>query len=117
MKRLAPISNLKRPATITLGVIIALILSVGQGGYFQNASFISSVEVPSSENDDQEVVMVQAVHAIASTVQHFVANALYFISELVFADEPKLLDAYLDTPYLETYLSTIFRQIISPNAP
>ena len=119
MKRKSNISAVKQISTILLGVVIAVVLGFGQTGFFNQEITKPAVEQDSNSNEDttEEVVLVQSVNAIASIAQLHISHVLYFISETILSDSPKITIDYLEKPYLETYLNIIFRQIISPNAP
>lgn len=119
MKQVSNISSTKQVITILLGIVLAFVLGVGQTGYFNKEITKPAVEQDANTDEDtaEEVVLVQAVNVIASTVQLHISHVLYFISETIFSDSPKSTVSYLEKPYLETYLNIIFRQIISPNAP
>jgi hypothetical protein len=118
MKETSTIGTTKRIGTIALGIVIAFVLGFGQGDFFNGN--IAKAETEQSTSDDEskeEVVIVQAVNAISTTVQLHVTHLLYFISENILTDGPKVDAGFFEKLSIDGYVNVIIRHIISPNAP
>ena len=102
-----------------MGVLIAMVLGMGQVNYLTDTVEKPTVEQNEDENQDtsDEIIIVSAVDAISTSAQLVISHVFYFISENILSDSPKINSGYFEKPYLVSYLTTIFRQIISPNAP
>ena len=102
-----------------LGLLIAVLLGVGQVNSYSNDLAKHAVEqdADADTSESADLVMVSTVDALASSVLSLISHVFYFISENIVSEQADIASVYLEKPYLETYLNTIFRQIISPNAP
>lgn len=107
--------------TLVIGVLLAVILVSNQiiSHYQENSvkEITKSQDASTDEDSAAEVSFIQAVDAISSSVQMSLTHVFYFINEILLSDGSENITGYFEGPYLETYLNTIFRQIISPNAP
>ena len=118
MKITSYISKSKQAGTVLLGMVVAIILSFGQGGFLA----AEETKVPTEQNTTdeeaaEEVLIVQAVNAITTTLQLQVTHFLYFISENILADGSKVDARFFEKISIDGYVNVILRQIISPNAP
>lgn len=119
MKDISNISNSKQIVTLLLGVLIAFVLGIGEVGYLNPdfAKVTIEQEGNCKEDTTEKIAVISTVNAITASVLLHITHIFYFISENVLSNSPKISANYLEKPYLETYLSMVFRQIISPNAP
>ncbi|MDH5367492.1 MAG: hypothetical protein OEW67_10925 [Cyclobacteriaceae bacterium] len=119
MKDISNISKSKQFATLLLGVLIAFVLGIGETGYLNSEFTKSTVEQENNDEKDsaEKIEVISSVNAITASVLLHITHIFYFISENVLSDSSKISANYLEKPYLETYLSMVFKQIISPNAP
>lgn len=116
-KATANISNYKRLASVLLGVVMAVVIVFGQVTSYDAPENIQENEQQTNEDSSEDILVLKAADAIASSVQVNLTHQYYFISEIIFADEPSTSGWHIATPVLTTFMHTLFRQIISPNAP
>ena len=112
------ISRTKNTLVLILGLFAALTILSGQV-YVNHVA--SNIEIKQDANDDesgeQEQFIVKAADAVSSTVHISVSHQLYFIQEILLAGEESEESTFIKLPKLSTFFTTLFRQIISPNAP
>ena len=118
-KAITDISNYKCGATLFFGVIMAVVITIGQISSYRTPDKAQNQEQLDSTDDssNNDILLLKAADAIATSVQVSLTHQYYFISEIIFAEEPGTSEWHTTTPVLTTYMHTIFRQIISPNAP
>jgi hypothetical protein len=103
---------------LIVGILAALTISSGQ---VYQTQFTSPVEVGqdgnSEEADDQQHISIQSVDAMATTAHVNLTHQFYFITEILHTEENHEESTHFELPKLSTFFTTLFRQIISPNAP
>lgn len=116
----ATISNYKQLSTLILGLVMALVITVGQVTANNTSDKIQTQEQQDQQTDNdqaEEMLVLKAADAISTSVQVSLTHHYYFISEIIFDDQSKTDGWHIETPVLTTFMHTLFRQIISPNAP
>ncbi|WP_350115725.1 hypothetical protein [Fulvivirga sp.] len=106
---------------ITLGVLAALVILVSQGLYFEYVSNVENAVAleQSSDNSDEstDVVIKMGHQALSTAVELSTQSVLHFITHIYDENpvEKPLVSERLSG--LTSYFQTLFRLIISPNAP
>jgi len=118
MKASRNISRKKELTFILMGVLAALAIVCSQSfSYFDYAGDSkANTEIPADEENQQDIPSISQ-DAVSSFVQLTLNQALHFIADLKYQVKETVtvfLDQKLD---YNTYFKTLFRLIISPNAP
>lgn len=117
MKHKAIISKFRKLLPVFCAAIISLFIVCNES--FQHHSFKEKAENKTSSTagqDAEEIVMV-SYKAIVPLLQLNLHSCLYFIFDTGLVEKP-LFNAEVFVPaFSNTYFTTLFRQIISPNAP
>ncbi|QSE97525.1 hypothetical protein [Fulvivirga lutea] len=121
MKLSSNISRFKHSAGIAMGLLAALVILVSQSFYFEYVSNFEqsvSVEQTSDNSDDSEDQVIKMGHqALSSAVEFSIQSVLHFITHIYDENpvEKPLVSENING--LTSYFQTLFRLIISPNAP
>lgn len=117
MKMKLNISKSKNTMVLIMGILAALTILSGQ---VYNTQISPSVEVSQESNsgdaDDQQTI-VKTVDAVSTAAHVNLTHQFYFITEILHTEENHEESTYFELPKLSTFFTTLFRQIISPNAP
>lgn len=118
MKTKLNISKSKNTMILIMGILTALTILSGQ---IYNTQFSPSIELSQDSNsndaDDQQQTIVRTVDAVSTTAHVNLIHQFYFITEILYAEENHKESTYFELPKLNTFFTTLFRQIISSNAP
>lgn len=119
MKKNKNTINFKHFAGISLGIVAAVVILVSQSFYFD---YVANVEGNAhteqvSDVDSDETVIKMAHQALSTVVQFAVQNVLHFISQIYKEDTFESSVSIENTISFDSYFHTLFRLIISPNAP
>ena len=108
------------------GVIAALILLVGQSGYYQfkyqqanvSVEITDDTQKADDQNDSQkDAFLTIANDAVSSVVQLNLSHALYQIGQIF---HELLITEWIELGEIipvQEYMETLLQRIISPNAP
>ena len=105
-----------------LGIGAALVILTSRSLYYahsqDNQAGTEEVKrhAEPEDGEGQEQLTI-AEDAIASIVPLSVSHVLHFIADIFLPEKDKLNVEVDTTPELTTYFKTLFRRIISPNAP
>lgn len=118
MKRILNISNTKNSLVLILGVFAALTILSSQVYMDQiTPQYEVTQDTNTDDSGDHEQIMVKAADAVSSTVHITLTHQLYFIQEILLSEDDSEERTFIKLPKLSTFFTTLFRQIISPNAP
>jgi hypothetical protein len=116
MEKLTKISNIKHTAGIALGILAALVILVSQSFYFDYVAK-SECKVKTEKSDQEQTILKIGQEAVAQAANVTLHNVLHFISEIFLDDSSEVhIDIKLQ-PEFNSLFNTLFRLIISPNAP
>lgn len=119
MKSFKNISKHKQTIGICFGIIAAIVILMSQSFYYDylaNASQEATVEV-SDEGNEQPDILTISNDAVTSVVQFTIAHVLHFIAELYLDNTDEIEVEVVGKIEANSYFKTLFRRIISPNAP
>jgi len=103
---------------LVMGMLAALTILSGQVYNTQvNTPVELSQEESSDDAEDQQPTIIKSVDAAATTANLSLTHQFYFINEILHTEKDHTESTYLELPKLSTFFATLFRQIISPNAP
>ncbi|MCF6353273.1 MAG: hypothetical protein L3J06_09710 [Cyclobacteriaceae bacterium] len=113
----------KHPSVLLLLVLLGMSVLVYQTShdYMQSSLVVSAKAIsdaPNAKSEDHQskvTVASQDVFLSVSTIQ--VDQVYHQIKEIVFGDDKKEKHTHVVTKYVSSFLKTLFRQVISPNAP
>lgn len=121
MARNEYISRYKHISGIALGVIAALVILFSQSFYFDYVAKIEgktkTEQTSDSDEDSGDTVIKMSQQALSSGVEISIQSVLHFIGQIYDEVEVELPSITFKTQGLTSYLQTLFRLIISPNAP
>ncbi len=104
---------------LIVGMLAGLTILSGQVSQVQ---FAPSVEINEEANSDdsegqKQQIVIKSADAVATTANISLTHQFYFINEILHSEENHEESTYFELPKLSTFFTTLFRQIISPNAP
>lgn len=103
---------------LVVGILAALTILSGQVYNIRISPPVEISQEETADTDDQpEQTTIKAVDAVATTANVNLTHQFYFISEILHKEENHEESTYFELPKLSTFFTTLFRQIISPNAP
>ncbi len=110
----------KHPSVLLLLVLLGMSVLVYQTShdYMQSSLVVSAKVINDASNSDHQsevAVASQDVFLSVSTIQ--VDQVYHQIKEIVFGDDKKEKHTHVVTKYVSSFFKTLFRQVISPNAP
>jgi hypothetical protein len=118
MKTKSNIPKSKNTMILIMGILAAMTILSGQ---VYQTKFTAPVEISedgtSDETDDQPQISIKSVDAVATAASVSLVHQFYFITEILHTEEKHEASTFLELPRLSTFFATLFRQIISPNAP
>ncbi|UII28719.1 hypothetical protein LVD15_09925 [Fulvivirga maritima] len=120
MKTNSAIRNYKHSIGICLGIIAALVIITSETCYYGYlASQTSSIEVSQDDNGDdgEHAIISISKDAVTSIAHLFIQQVLHFISDIYSASADDVIEIPESIPDFNSYFRTLFRLIISPNAP
>lgn len=121
MSRRKNISKIKSSVSLITGVLAALVILFTQSFYFDYAAETqteSKVKTEQSDNTDEDQAILKiGSEAVAQVAQVSLQNALHFISNIYLDNSQQNHIEYKPKPLFNAYFHTLFRLIISPNAP
>lgn len=109
----------KEIITLSFGILAALFILVGQANYYQvQLKAIQEVDMQDSEeNSSEEVLRIFSNDAVSSAVHFHFNQVLHFITN-IYSEIVEEIRVYLvETLPTIDFFETLFRRIISPNAP
>ncbi len=116
MVKIANISRYKHSAGIAFGILAAIVILVSQSFYFEYVAKAES-KVKTEKSEKEQPILKIGQEAVAQTAALTFQNVLHFISEIHLDDSSEVhIDVKL-LPKYNTLFNTLFRSIISPNAP
>jgi hypothetical protein len=103
---------------LIMGILAALTILSGQVYTTQltPAVEVSQEDTSSSDTEHQQTI-VKAVDAVSTSANVSLTHHFYFINEILHIEENHEESTFFELPKLSTFFTTLFRQIISPNAP
>lgn len=116
------ISALKHTIGIAIGIIAALVILVSQTFYFDYLANTDGDKVKTevaedgSEHHASDVLTISQ-DAVTTVVQFTINQILLFITDLQLISNEDVKVEFSQKVELTTYFKTLFRLIISPNAP
>lgn len=113
------ISKFKRSVAFVTGILAAAVILFTQSFYFEYATDVESkVKTEQSDNSDQDQAILKiGTEAVAQVAQVSLQNVLHFISNIYLDNSQQNHIEYRPKPLFNAYFHTLFRLIISPNAP
>lgn len=111
--------NIKHVTGIAIGILAAVVILFSQSFYFEYVANIegkATVE-HSSDVDSSETVLKMAHQALSTVVQFAIHNVLHFISQIYIENNTELEVKIENSISFDSFFQTLFRLIISPNAP
>ena len=104
---------------LIVGILAALTILSGQVYTTQLAAptEVVSQEDSATSDAEQQQVIVKTVDAVSTSASVSLTHQFYFISEILHIQENHEESTFFELPRLSTFFTTLFRQIISPNAP
>ncbi len=120
MRKLINTAILKEGLALTLGIVAAIAILFSQTA-FVSEKHTSDVETHQSSDDDNAEnthdITIIAQDAVSSIAQLTLANGLHFITDID-QNETETVKVHFDQKIdFNSYFKTLFRLIISPNAP
>lgn len=103
-----------------MGVIAAAVILCSQSFYFDYVQGVESnvkTEIPADGEEGERTVLKMSQQAISSVATFAIQNVLHFISQIYVEDQSETPNVFQNTEGFTSYLQTLFRLIISPNAP
>ncbi len=127
MKRVTKINNFEKVAIVALGLLIAVFSIVSPYQYMlvdTDSEIVQNSDIDKQSNDDTEKgskvdLVVKALDAVPNALQISGLNGVAgYLSRFVFEASPKQVVSPKGIPSSSSKLfKTLFRYIISPNAP
>lgn len=119
MRNINNISKYKRSISLVMGVLAAMLIIFTQSFYFDYAaSADKKVKTEQSDSSDKEQTILKiGSEAVAQVAQVSLQNVLHFISNIYLDNSEQNHIEYRPQPLFNAYFHTLFRLIISPNAP
>ena len=114
------ISKYKQSIGIVIGIVAAVVILVSQSFYYDYLASADGVntEISTENTDDQQPdILTIGKDAVATVVQFTITHVLHFIAELQLANSDEIEIEFDQKVELDTFFKTLFRLIISPNAP
>ncbi|UII33398.1 hypothetical protein LVD17_06130 [Fulvivirga ulvae] len=115
------ISKYKQTIGIVIGIVAAVVILVSQSFYYDymaNAEVGVKTEIGNETTDDQQPdILTISKDAVTTVVQFTITQVLHFIAELQLANSDEIQVEFDQKVELDTFFKTLFRLIISPNAP
>ena len=103
---------------LIVGILAALTILSGQIYNTQFAPLVQiSQEKAANTDDEQKEIIIKSVEAVSTVAHVNLTHQFYFISEILHKEGDHEESTYFELPKLSTFFTTLFRQIISPNAP
>jgi len=103
--------------TLIVGILAAVIILSGQVSNTQSVPTNVITQQADEDTEDQQKSVLKAVDAVATSAAVSITHQFYFITEIFLPQENHEESAQIELPKLSTFFTTLFRQIISPNAP
>ncbi len=119
MSRSKTISKYKSSIGLAIGVLAAVVILFTQSFYFNYAANAEyKVKTEQSDNSDKsETILKIGSEAVAQVAQVSLQNVLHFIANIYLDNSQQNHIEYSPQSLFNTYFHTLFRLIISPNAP
>ncbi|MEQ9165899.1 MAG: hypothetical protein RLO12_06565 [Fulvivirga sp.] len=119
MSRRKNISKFKSSVSLVTGILAASVILFTQIFYFDYAAENESkVKTEQSDNTDEDQTILKiGSEAVAQVAQVSLQNVLHFISNIYLDNSQQNHIEYKPKPLFNAYFHTLFRLIISPNAP
>lgn len=115
------ISKIKHSTGILFGLLAAVVILVSQGFYFDYVGKIEgkvkTEKTSDADEDSHESVIKMSQQALSSGVEISIQSVLHFIGEIYTDDSVEVPSVSQNFKGLTSYFQTLFRLIISPNAP
>ena len=102
---------------LIMGILAALTILSGQVSTQLTPSMEMSQEDSTTSDTEQQPTIIKAVDAVSTSANVSLTHHFYFISEILHIEENHEESTFFELPKLSTFFTTLFRQIISPNAP
>lgn len=108
----------KQVIGICFGIVAAIVVLLSQSFYFDYLVSTEKItaEVADEGEDEPEILSISKI-ALTSAVQHSITHALHFIADIYFDNSGEERVEVDQKVNFNTYFNTLFRLIISPNAP
>lgn len=119
MKANNNIADIKHIVGISIGIVAAIVILISQSFYFEYVATVDgeAQTEQSSDVDSDETVIKMAHQALSSVVQFAVQNVLHFIGQIYEEDTFDANVSIENNISFDSFFQTLFRLIISPNAP
>ncbi len=102
---------------LIVGILAGLTILSGQVYHTQLASPVEVSQESTTDESDQQQTGIKSADAVATTANINLTHPFYFINEILHSEENHEESTCFELPKLSTFFTTLFRQIISPNAP
>ncbi|MBL6446844.1 hypothetical protein JMN32_11010 [Fulvivirga sp. 29W222] len=121
MNKQRHISNYKQTIGIVIGIVAAIVILVSQSFYYDYMASTEGgvkTEIGSEPTGEQQPdILTIGKDAVTTVVQFTITQVLQFIADLQLANSDEVQIEFDQKVELNTFFKTLFRLIISPNAP